>query len=182
MTVERYDTPNHPRWNLPTNDRADEQLASRPASRRRYGRASRRRGERRREETPGARRSEGRRGARQSGGTPSAETSATKPTPTADPRLLQSREATGDDATVELRATSDRVCVTTELPDRSLDDVRVSVVGASVHIRAESSARSGSSASPENGIDRTITLPETVSPADVMVAYHDPVLAVVVPR
>lgn len=119
MTVERYNTPNHDRWNRRTDD-----------------------------------------------------------SPRSGPPLLLSREATGDDTAVELRSTPDRTLLTTELPDRSLDDVRVTVGGASIRIRAEPSETSP----PSGGLDRTITLSERVCGADVAVAYYDPVLTVVVSR
>lgn len=92
------------------------------------------------------------------------------------PPLLVSRDVTEDDAAIELRNTSNQVWITTELPDRSLeeDDIEVSVSGASLRIRAESS-----DASP-HGIDRTIRLSESVNPTDVVIAYDDPVLAVIV--
>lgn len=156
MTDERYDAPNHPRWDPRTNGRPNDH----PEARRRYGRTAPSGDGRRRRRTPHPGRS--------------------GDAPRSDPPLLLAREATGDDATVELRATSDRVCVAAELPDRSLDDVRVSVDGASIRIRAD--PRDSQSATPGTGLDRTITLAETVRPADVVVAYHDPVLAVVVPR
>lgn len=98
----------------------------------------------------------------------------------ADPPVVLPRDETGSDATIELRNTSDRVWITTELPDRSLDGdaVQVSVSGASLRIRAEPSDES-----PHlDGIDRTITLAGPVNPADVVIAYDDPVLTVIVPN
>jgi HSP20 family molecular chaperone IbpA len=82
---------------------------------------------------------------------------------------------TGDDATVELRDTPNRTWITTELPDRSLDDVRVSVGTASIRIQAEPSDESP-------GIDRTIALAENVDAADVAIVYDEPVLTVIVPN
>lgn len=135
MTVERYNTPNHPRWYPRTNGRPTEDAASRPQQ----GRSS---------------------------------------PPRANPSPLVSREATGDDTTIELRDAPGGTSITTELPDRSVDDVRVSVSGASVRIRAPPSDASP----PSDGIDRTITLSESVDPADVVVAYREPVLTVIVPH
>jgi HSP20 family molecular chaperone IbpA len=91
--------------------------------------------------------------------------------------MVVSRELTQDDATIELRNTSDRLWISTDFPDRSLDEIRVSVRGASLRIRAGPSDESPR----RNGIDRTITLARAVNPADVVVAYDDPTLAIIVP-
>lgn len=145
MTVERYNTPNHPRWSSRTN--AASAGATTPQQR--HGRLSSRRDGRRPQ------------GVSRSG-----------------PPLLQSRDATEDDTIIELRNTRDRAWITAELPNRSLDEIHVSVCGASIRIQAEPS-----DASPgQNGIERTITLAETVNAADVVIAYSEPTLTVIVPN
>lgn len=84
---------------------------------------------------------------------------------------------TEDDATFELRDTSNGTWISAEVPDRSLDEIHVSIRGASIRIRAEPS-----DASPKrSGIDRTITLAETVDAADAVVAYDGLALTVIVP-
>jgi len=140
MTIERYNTPNHPRWNSKTKEEPTDTTAPRP----RYGRLP-----------------------------PRRDRCRTDRIARSGPSLLQSRDVTGDDTTIELRDTSDRTCITTELPDRSLEDVRVSVSGASLRIRAEPS-------DTESGMDRTITLAQRVDPTDVVIAYDDPVLTVII--
>lgn len=144
MTVERYNTPNHPRWSLRTDDEPTK--AGEP---------------------------------HQQNGT-SATNSSRRQTDgrlRTDPPLVVSRDATEDDSTVKLRNTSNRVWVTIELPDRSLDDVHVSVSGVLLRIRAAPSDDSPQS----NGIDRTITLTGPINPAEIVVAYDDPALTVIVP-
>lgn len=142
MTIERYNTPNHPRWNPETKGAPTETTGPRP----RYGRLGLRR-----------------------------DGCLTEATAQNGPSLLQSRDVTEDDTTVELRDTSERTWITTELPDRSLEDIQVWVSGVSIRIRAEAS-------NELPGIDRTITLAESVDAADVVVAYDDPILAVIVPN
>lgn len=142
MTIERYNTPNHPRWNSKTKDAPTDTTGPRP----RYGRLPPRRDGCRTE------------GIARSG-----------------PSLLQSRDVTEDDTTIELSDTSDWTCITTELSDRSLEDVHVSVSGASVRIRAEPSDTA-------SGMDRTITLAHSINAADMVIAYDDPVLTVIVPN
>lgn len=139
MTIERYNTPNHPRWH-PTTE------ATPTSSRVRYG-----------QRPP---RCEGRR---------------TKKVSQAGPPVLQQRDGTEENATIELRDTSKWVCITAELPDRSLEEVHVSVDGASVRIQADPSAT-------DSGMDRTITLSQRVNAADVVLAYDDPVLTVILPN
>lgn len=93
--------------------------------------------------------------------------------------MLVSRDVTEDNTSIELRHTPDQVWITAELPDCSLDkdDVHVSVSGTSIRIQVEPS-----DASPQaNGLDRTITLPEPINPADAVLAYKDPELTVIVP-
>jgi len=141
MTVERYDTPNHPRW----NPRAEAATRAIAASRRRYGRARR----------------YGRRG----GGRQHS-----------DPPLLIARDVAEDDPTIDLRDTPEGVWITAELPDRSLGDVRVTANGASLRIRAEPSDGS----SQPDRLDRRIELARPIDPDDIVVAYDEPALAVVI--
>lgn len=168
MTVQRYTAPNHPRWyprtpSTPMND---------TVTRRRYGRSYHHRDEVHPDGRP-PHHEEG-----QPDGRPlHREEGQPEGRPRSGPPLLQSRDATGDDTKIELRNASDRVWITTELPDRLIDDVHVSVSGASIRIRAEPS-----DAQPrDDGVDRTITLAETVDTAGVVVAYDEPVLTVIAP-
>lgn len=98
----------------------------------------------------------------------------------ADPLQLVSPETNdgdgdGDDhSAIELRSASDRVEITTQLPDCSRDDVRVSVAGAKLRLRAEPSTEEG------ERIDRTILLATPVRDGDVEVTYDDPTLTVAV--
>lgn len=80
------------------------------------------------------------------------------------------------DKTIELRNDSNRVEITTELPDCSRDDVRVSVAGAKVRLWAEPST------DDDAGIDRTITMADPVRDGDVRVTYDDPTLTVAVQK
>jgi HSP20 family molecular chaperone IbpA len=141
MTIERYNTPNHPRWH-PTTETPSTELTD---SRTRYGQRP-----------------------------PRREGCQTEEIAQAGPSLLQQRDGT-EDTTLELHDTSEWVCIRTELPDRSLEAVHVSVSGASVRIQAESS-------DTESGMDRTITLSQRVNAADMVLAYDDPVLTVIVPH
>jgi HSP20 family molecular chaperone IbpA len=75
---------------------------------------------------------------------------------------------------IDLRDASDRVEITTDLPDCSAEDVRVIAAGRDVRIRATPSGEESTS------IDRTITLSETVTDANVAVSYDDPTLTVTV--
>lgn len=93
----------------------------------------------------------------------------------ADSPPLLSREETDDEATLELASSPDWVRITAELPDASVDDVRLTCAGRSLRIRADPSTG-------ETGIDRTIALTENFDPAGVAVAYCDPALTVIVPK
>lgn len=142
MTIERYNTPNHPRWYARRKNSPSETTATRP----RNGRLPARRD-----------------GCQTDGRVQSG------------PSLLQSRDVTEEDTTIELHDTSNWLWISTELPDCSLDDVHISTSGGSVRIQAKPSDTSA-------GIDRTITLTERVNPADVVVASDDSVLTVIVPN
>lgn len=190
MAYKRYDTPNHPRWDTKVN----EPTTGNPASNARNGNDTT-------EAPTGNPTSEPTTDDVTSGaqiGNPTSRTPTGNPTSRwqygrtgssqhnrhceraefAEPPLLVSREETGDDAAVELEDTPKSIRITAELPDASLDDVRVSTAGRSIRVRAESPEQSTST----NEIDRTITLAETVTIDDVVVAYHDPVLTVVVSK
>lgn len=91
---------------------------------------------------------------------------------------LVSREGAADDATVELSNSPNRVRITAELPDISLDDVRISTDGRSLRIRAPSPE----SSTGTNGIDRTIAFTEPLDSGNVVVTYRDPALTVVLPK
>jgi len=141
MTVERYNTSNHPRW----NSRENTGVRAATASRRRYGRARRY-----------GRRADGR--------------------PRTEPPLLLARDLTEDETTIDLWDTSDGVWITAEVPECSLGDVQVTVSGAALRIRVESS---GGSSEPVR-LDRRIDLARSFDPDDVVIAYDDPELIVIV--
>lgn len=164
MTHKRYATPNHLRWENRT-DRTGEASTERhrtdgtgdAQAERRYGRYRR------------ARQKHHRRTRRQ------------KPRPEgsrSEPLALLSRDGSDDDPTVELTDKSDWLRIAVELPDLSLDDVRVSLVGNGVRIRADTKDDS----SRTESFDRTIALTETVDIAAVAVTYCDPTLTVLVPQ
>ncbi|WP_435181546.1 hypothetical protein [Halorussus sp. AFM4] len=90
---------------------------------------------------------------------------------------LVTRAETNDDVPVELADGPNWIRITAELPDRSLDDVRVTAAGGAMRIRA---ARSSSDRS--DGIDRTIALSGAADPGEAVVAYRDPALSVLVPK
>lgn len=93
----------------------------------------------------------------------------------ADPLELVSPETNdGDDSDIELRSASNRVEITTELPDCSRDDAYVSVAGAKLRLWTDPSTEEGKK------IDRTITLATPVRDGDVKVTYDDTTLTVVV--
>lgn len=89
-----------------------------------------------------------------------------------EPPILPSPPS--EDLDIDLRDAADRVEITADLPDRSPDDVRVFAAGRTLRIRAAPASES------EDGIDRTVTLNEVVTPDDVAVSYDDPTLSVVV--
>jgi len=142
MAHERYDAPNHPRWDTRSN------RVTPATSRWQSGRARLRRATRR-----------------------------TETTPSAGPPLL-TRARTGGDAPVELHSSRDRLVISAELPDRSIDDVRVIVDDAAIRLRAAPPERpTGAS-----DFDRTIALVESVDAGDAVIAYRDPTLTVVLPK
>lgn len=81
-----------------------------------------------------------------------------------------------ENADIDLRDTSNQLEIRADLPDCSPDDVRVLAAGRDVRIRATPSAET------RDAIDRTITLTETVTHADVAVSYDDPTLSVTVEK
>ncbi|NHN61604.1 MULTISPECIES: hypothetical protein [Halorussus] len=93
------------------------------------------------------------------------------------PPALVTRAET-DDAPVELSDGPNWTRITAELPDRSLDDVRITAAGTAIRIRAASPASSDRS----DGIDRTIALSGAADADGAVVAYCDPVLSVLVPK
>jgi HSP20 family molecular chaperone IbpA len=96
--------------------------------------------------------------------------------PCSDPLLLIARDATENDPTIDLRDTPEGVWITAELPDCSLDDVRVTANGISLRIRVEPSDGS----SQQVRLDRRIELARPIDPDDIVVAYDEPALSVVV--
>lgn len=98
---------------------------------------------------------------------------------TAEPAVSSflSRSEAEDDATVSLSSSPDWLRISAELPDSSLDDVRVTADDAAVRIRSDSAASAAG-----DGIDRTIALAEDVDADGAVIAYRDPTLAVVLPK
>lgn len=99
-----------------------------------------------------------------------------------NPSELLSREPTdgdeskdeGDDNAIELRSVANKVEISTELPDCSLDDIGVSVAGAKIRLWTDPSTEE------TEEIDRTITLATPIRDGDVAVTYDDPTLTVAV--
>lgn len=104
-----------------------------------------------------------------------------KPTRSGPPVLL-SPETSDDDGTIDLRDTADRLQVTTELPDCSREDIRVSKVGATLRIRADSSGETDGTDETGESIDRTITLGDALAGSPMDVTYDGDTLRVSIPK